>query len=319
MTIGERLSAPDTNASHAPPRRTKLIGALKALFALAMFAGAVWVINGILRETNPRDILRALGATPAWAILVAAIATPLSYLSLAGSEWLALVIVGKKIPARRITLVTIVSYTMTNALGFSVATGAVARYRYYPSWGLSNVETAAVMIIAGIAVTLSGLVTAGVALLLTPLLQTWMYALGAGLAVLALLWLAPAPRQAPFLKRLPLHAPSFHGRLGALASGIADWLLSGLALYILIPDPDIAGFAPFIAIFVLGSVVSAASGVPGGIGVFEAVVLTLSTKLGANAGTAAALLLYRLVYAIVPFTLVALTLTAQVAHRRRRR
>lgn len=281
-----------------------------------MFAAAIWLIAQVLRDTSARDILGALGATPLWAIVVAAIATPISYLSLAGSEWLALAMIGKRLSPRRIALVTVVSYTATNALGFSIATGAVARLRYYPAWGLSHIETAAVMVIAGAAVTLAGFVTAGLALLLSPGLAPWMYALGAALAALTLLWCAPLPKRVPFFKRATLVTPSLRGRFAALASGIADWMLSGLALYVLMPDPSFGGFAPFMAIFILGSVVSAASGVPGGIGVFEAVVLALSHQLGASAGTAAALLLYRAIYAIIPFTLVALTLMLNQALKR---
>lgn len=306
----------ETAAEPQAPQRSKFANALKLVFAIAMFGGAIWVIAHLLHNAGPREILHAIGATPAWAIAAAAIATPLSYLCLAGSEWLALAIIGKRLSARRIALVTIVSYTATNALGFSLATGAVARLRYYPGWGVSHVETAAVMLIAGAAVTLSGFVTAGLGLLLSPGLESWIYALGVGLAALALLWLAPLPKRVPFLRHATLTTPSLRGRLAALASGIGDWLLSGVALYVLMPEPSLAGFAPFMAIFILGSVVSAASGVPGGIGVFEAVVLALSNQLGASAGTAAALLLYRVIYALIPFTLVALTLAASQTLKR---
>jgi phosphatidylglycerol lysyltransferase len=291
--------------------------ALKALFAITMFAAAAWTILHVLQQSTPEEIGQAFLRTPSWAIAAALITTVLSYLSLTASEWWALRTIGKRLPMSRIALITVISYTATNALGFSIATGAVTRFRLYPKCGLSSVEIGAVMVLGGTAVTLSGIVTAGAAILLTPNLPVWLYALGVALLAPAALWLVKLPRKAPFLKH-PIETPPLTQRLLAFIGCILDWVFSGFALFVLFPDPSLETFAPFMATFILGSVVSAASGVPGGIGVFEAVMLTIGASFAPTAESAAALLLYRLLYAIGPFSLVAITFASYEMLNRRK-
>lgn len=292
----------------AKPKSKWLGTALKVLFMLAMFAAATWTIVQVLQQASPNEIAAAFLRTPAWAVGLMLVATVLSYLCLGASEWWALHTIGRQLTGARILLVTVISYTATNALGFSIATGAATRFRLYPRDGLSGVEIGAVMVLGGTAVTVSGLVTAGAAILLTPNLPQWVYGIGAALLAPILLWLVKLPRKAPYLKR-PIETPPFGKRILSFVGSVLDWVFSGFALFILFPDPNLANFAPFMATFIIGSVVSAASGVPGGIGVFEAVMLTLGAQFAPTAESAAALLLYRLLYAIGPFTLVAISFT----------
>jgi uncharacterized membrane protein YbhN (UPF0104 family) len=96
----------------------------------------------------------------------------------------------------------------------------------------------------------------------------------------------------------------------ALIAGIADWALSGAALYVLLPHPALTAFPEFLAVFVVGSLVSAATGVPGGVGVFEAVVLGLSALLARANETATALILYRVIYSLGPLVVMTSALGA---------
>jgi phosphatidylglycerol lysyltransferase len=91
-------------------------------------------------------------------------------------------------------------------------------------------------------------------------------------------------------------------RLLGLLAGLGDWLFSSAALFALLPQPQLAGYPTFLAAYVAGTVVGAASGVPGGVGVFEAVVLTLSSVFGQVHESAAALLLYRCIYSLGPLS-----------------
>lgn len=88
-----------------------------------------------------------------------------------------------------------------------------------------------------------------------------------------------------------------------LLAGLGDWLFSGAALFILLPTPELAVFPTFLAAYVAGSLLSAATGVPGGIGVFEAIVLALATLFAQVHETAAALLLYRCIYSLGPLSI----------------
>lgn len=284
--------------------------AFRLSFAVAVFLGALWLLRREVQTASPSAIQAAFRATPPWAIGAAVATTLLSYLCLAASEQLALGYLGRRLAAWRVILVTFVSYALSNGLGFSLATGAAARLRFYRAWGLGGSEIGAVTLLAGAAVTLSGAVAAGLALLAIPGLPPPLYGLAAILIAPAGLWIARLPKKGRLLPAIELATPSLKTRLGALGGGLLDWALSGLALFVLLPGASADQFAGFLAVFILGSVVSAASGVPGGVGVFEAVVLSLSHRFALPHETVAALILYRLIYAVGPLSLTALGLGA---------
>jgi phosphatidylglycerol lysyltransferase len=277
----------------------------KIAFAVALFGGAIWLLRHELEKTSVDQIMADFRAIPLWRIGLAIAATVLSYVYLGASEWWALEMIGRKLATWRILLVTIVSYTMSNGLGFSLATGGAARLRFYRSWGFRGTEIAAVTLLAGIAVTLSGFVTVGLALQAVHGVPLSLHLIGLVMLAPAWLWLGHLPKRVKFLPGVELLHPPLRTRVLALSGGILDWILSGLALLLLMPSQGGNHIAPFLAVFVLGSVISAASGVPGGIGVFEAVVLTLSRHFALPHQTAAALVLYRLIYAIGPLFLTA--------------
>ncbi len=85
-------------------------------------------------------------------------------------------------------------------------------------------------------------------------------------------------------------------QLGVLS---ADLLGAGAALYVLLPDTHI-GFAPFMAVYTVALALGVLSHVPGGLGVFEAVVIFALGRAVAANQVAAALLAYRAIYFFLP-------------------
>src|SRR5258708_29551957 len=101
----------------------------------------------------------------------------------------------------------------------------------------------------------------------------------AGVALLSALTVYPAiaaTRRAP-LRLGPVEAPTPPPRvaLAQIFLGIADALFAGLALTILLGESP-AQILPTLAAFALASTAAAASGIPAGLGSFEAVLLLLS-------------------------------------------
>jgi uncharacterized membrane protein YbhN (UPF0104 family) len=73
------------------------------------------------------------------------------------------------------------------------------------------------------------------------------------------------------------------------------------ALYVLLPPGSAPPFIDFLPIYVGAVLVGLVSHVPGGLGVFEVIVLA-SFPVHARAQVLAAMLCYRLTYSLVPFT-----------------
>ena len=327
-TLNAPHSFGDASPSVIEPRRPRLLRrawdskARRLLVSLTALAGAAWLIHHLLRNFSWPLFLAALRATPPWAIWSAIALTPASYVCLAVTEWFALQSLGHRLNWHRAGRVAFASYAVSNSLGFSLATGTATRLRLYSPWGLSAAAITAVALLAGAAVSLSGVVTAGLALMArpSPFAEVFHWPRWAteviGLALIApgALWFVVLKRGEP---GAPPIAHSAEGRAFALLAGVADWALSGAALYVLLPHPTLAAFPEFLAVFVLGSLVSAATGVPGGVGVFEAVVLGLSALMARANETATALILYRVIYSLGPLALMSSLLGALHLARKR--
>ena len=319
------LNAPhslrDLQPPVSPPRRQSLIrrawdspARKLAVSGLALVAAAL-LIRHVLKGFSWPLFLIALRATPVSAIWAAIALTPASYVCLAVTEWFALQSLGHRLNWHRAGRVAFASYAVSNSLGFSLATGTATRLRLYSPWGLSAASITAVALLAGAAVSLSGVVTAGLAMMMrpSPFTEVFHWPRWAAEAI-GLALIAPGALWFVVLKKGEQDAPpiahSAEGRAFALMAGVADWALSGAALYVLLPHATLAGFPEFLAVFVLGSLVSAATGVPGGVGVFEAVVLGLSTLMARANETATALILYRVIYSLGPLAIMSVALGA---------
>lgn len=303
------------------------VGRARRLVSAAVFAVAVWLVWRQVSAMSLSGFLGALAATPAWAVLLSVAFTAASYACLSGTEWLALRALGHDLSFRRAAAVAVPAYAITNSAGFSPATGAIFRAKLYGRDGLSAGQGAAVSLVAGLAVTLSGLVTAGLVMLLAPAAfgaalrgPAWAPPLvGAALALPGVLWFYAFTPKAPAWLGGGRTSLRRSKRALGLSVGLGDWLFSSAALFILLPGSDLAVFPTFLAAYVAGSLLSAATGVPGGIGVFEAIVLALSAVFAQVHETAAALLLYRCVYSLGPLAIWGGVVLIRTWRRRRSR
>ncbi|MFN8583486.1 MAG: hypothetical protein U0163_21230 [Gemmatimonadaceae bacterium] len=95
-----------------------------------------------------------------------------------------------------------------------------------------------------------------------------------------------------------------------------DWTLAGAVFYALLPAGGLS-LTHVLGVFVLAQVVAVASHVPGGLSVFEWVVVT---TLGSSVPTdalLAALVMYRVIYYLVPFAIASLAFAAYEVSVRR--
>lgn len=98
-----------------------------------------------------------------------------------------------------------------------------------------------------------------------------------------------------------LAPPTLPEALAQLLVSSFDWVLSGLALYCLLPRP--LPFLSFFVVFLFAQLAALIAQVPGGLGIIEAVVVW---ALGPGAGAAAvagAVLAYRAIYFVLPLVL----------------
>jgi uncharacterized membrane protein YbhN (UPF0104 family) len=311
-------------------RRIAASPVFRTVLSLAFFAAAVAIVVREFGHLSWAQVAASIRATPAWAIWAAIGLTVAGYACLGAIEVFTLRWLSRPLGWLTTAAVGAAGYAVGNTVGFSAASGAAVRLRLYSPLGLGAVDSVKITFVSGLAVSLGGIIAAGGALVAAPDVfaramhgpVTVIIGLGVVLIAPAALWFVAFRRGSPvWLGGGEAPPPGAGERTAALAAAIADWVLSCGVLYILMPHPSLAGYTPFLAVFVLGTLVSAASGVPGGIGVFEAVVLAISQVSSQMQETAAALLLYRLIYCLGPTSLVVAGLAVRqgidIARRRR--
>ena len=96
-----------------------------------------------------------------------------------------------------------------------------------------------------------------------------------------------------------------------MAVAILDWFVAGCILYVLLPDLPALTLMRVLGVFLLGQLAGLASQIPGGLGVFESVVVVLLSPVMPASQVIGSLLVYRGMYYILPLLIAALLLGSQ--------
>lgn len=307
---------------YAAPSLGKLLGGIASL---AVFALAGFVLAGVISSVSFADVRGAIAATSAEQVLAALFFTALSYLALTGYDGLALRQLGARVLYRTAALASFASYAFSFNLGFPVVTGAAVRYWIYSRAGLTALQVANITVIAGVtfwlgmaAVVGAGLLARSGEIAAIDKLPTFLnFALGALVlagVVYYVVWVSLRRRRVRLRGHL-FELPGFWLTFGQTILGVADLCCAAAALYMLLPRDQSIDFFTFLAVYVFACILGVISHAPGGIGVFEATMLN-ALPAQSQESVLASLLLFRLVYYLVPFILALAFLGADEGSRR---
>lgn len=289
-----------------------LRNALPILLGVALFALGLYALYHLLAPVDPADVAAQIRATSPLALIAALGATAVAYGALIFYDWFGLRFIGRMLASGVVALGGFLGYAFGNTIGISVVSGGAVRYRIYSAVGLNALEVAAVSGYIGVALG-TGLTIIGLAALALhpgaiggylPYAPGLIRAVAGGSVVAALaviVWLSATQRSLA-IRGYQLRLPPLPDLGGQLVVTLVDVAAAAFALWILLPEgkPD---YTTFIAIYAAATMVGVLSHVPGGIGVFETVVIgTLPASVPVS-DAAAALLLFRLIYYLVPFAL----------------
>lgn len=299
------------------------------LVALVVFGAAVWVLAHILEDLSWERLLEQLHALQMPDLIAALACTIAAYLTLTVYDGTAFAYVGRRMPYGRIAYVSFIAYAFSHNLGFPAVTGGSVRYRFYSYWGVPVIQIAAVILFGGAAYLLGLFAVAGVLILvsaeelaLAADLPLWAaHALGAAAALsgLAYLFWSLAGRPVIRVKGTVFAPPKLRICLTQLGAALLEWSFASAALYVLLPADADVSYWHFIGIYVIAYVTGIVSQVPGGLGVFEAVVILLLPPEVATETVVAAIIVYRLFYYVLPLIVGAFMMAgSEVAFQRER-
>lgn len=319
---------------HPPPPKTakeKMADFFRSygtsLLSVVLFAVALWALYHGLAEVHLRDVAAEIRAQT-WSRLGGALGLTFgSYFLLTLYDFIGLHYLDRRLPYPKVALASFVGYAVSNSVGHSLLVGAPIRYRLYANSGLSALDVGKLLVYSTTMIWVGFIGVSGLLFTIEPLrlpssLSFLPFASTVPIGVVFLLMTAGfvlfsfLGRKAIRFRRWEIEVPRPRLVIPQLLAAGADWVLAGTVLFLMLPQAIDARWLVFVSIFLLAQLVGYASQVPGGLGIFESTILLLMAPPN-PAPLVGALVLYRLVYYVLPLTIgVALLLVREIADRR---
>ena len=294
---------------------------LGAAIGLVIVAFALLTLFHLLRDIEIEKVVVALRLTSPDQILAAGGFVAASYVTLTFYDYFSLRTIGRRdVPYRVAAMASFISYTIGHNLGATVFTAGAIRFRIYSAWGLSVADVVKIAFVTGLTFWLGNAFVLGAGMLWAPeaagaitQLPPWINRAIAlsGLAVIAfyLLWLLPEPRtigRAGWRITLPCARLT----LIQIGIGVLDLTAGALAMYVLLPAHPAIDVITLVVIFVTAALLGFLSHAPGSLGVFEAAMLVALPQFQKEE-LLAALLIFRVLYFMLPFCAAVLLMSAR--------
>jgi uncharacterized membrane protein YbhN (UPF0104 family) len=247
-----------------------------------------------------------------------------SYACLTLFDFLAVRYAGHALPWHRCALASFTSLSLGHSIGFAGLSSGAIRYRFYARWGLDVGDVARVVAFSGATVALGMATLGGGALLwrsdlgteLTGIGQAGILAIGAALlaAVVGYLVAAAFVRAPLTIRSWTIEMPPLKLALAQVGVGALNFALVAGCLYQAILGFSEVPYVTVAAAFVVANTAALIAHVPGGLGVIEATVIHLIP----GEGLIGAVLIFRVVYYLIPLPIGAASLALSEAFLKRR-
>lgn len=287
----------------------KVLKKLTPFISIIFFCVALWFLDQKLQEYELAEIMVQLQQIPNLYILLSLILCFFSYLLLTGYDALGVNYIGESLETSKIVRAGYVGYAFSHNIGLALITGGSIRYRIYSAWGFSGMQVTQIVAFSAFTLWIGFCAVAGLALVLaTPNLPADVVVPFVSLRVLGGILLAMVVgyvwASAKFNNELTFKSwsftfPSLTLALKQVAIASVDWLLMASVLFVLLPDVGISFFG-FLGVFMLAQIIGLFSQVPGGLGVFESVMLLYLSNFMPGSQVLGILVVYRIIYYILP-------------------
>ncbi len=286
---------------------------------VAVFLLALAALQHLLRDFRYHEIIGQLRALSGGQIAIALLCTVGSYWALTFYDLSALRYVGIKLPYRLVAFSAFTGYAVSNNLGFALISGGGVRFRLYSAAGLSAGDIAKVVVFSGLTFTTGLFAIGSFAFLIAPgelgpvaHISPAFAAMIGGVAlalILAVILTAAINRRPIRLGRLRIAIPSVRTVIAQIVISGVDIGLAAAVLYVMLPHVTGFGYWGFLGLFSVALLLGVVSNVPGGLGVFESVML-LGLRHADSAAVLGAIVAYRAIYFLLPLIVAGILLAA---------
>ena len=288
---------------------------LPPALGILVLSGIIFGLHRALKKVGLHDVLAALKATPG-----AEIAHALGLLGLSFGIMLVYDIPGilfakklvdfPRLGMRRIGLASFCAYALSHVVGAPALSAAAIRLRLYAQWGVPAAGIGRIVTLSGTAFALGTCTLLGGVLLFHPtevpllgnaVTPLALRGIGAALLVVIGIYVLAARKTAPLRvlgRNIP--RPGWGLAIAQVALSCADTGTACAILFVVLPTIPGLTYPHVLAIYLAGFTGGLFSGLPGGVGVFDTVLLLGLTGYMDPARAIGAILLFRVLYYLVP-------------------
>ncbi len=279
-----------------------------------MLAGVVIGLHGALKKIGLHDVLNAFEATPRRQVAHAGLLLVLSVCIMGIYDLPGITFARRaenfpRLGLHRIGLASFCAYALSHVLGAPAISSAAIRVRLYAQWGVPSTGIGRIIALSG------SMFVLGISALLGFLLLTQPHAVpvfghaapgtlrlsGALLACIPISYVLAARGRASvtlFGRDIPL--PGARLALAQILLSCTDVAVSSAILYTILPDAPGLSYPHVLSIYLAGFASGLFSGLPGGVGVFDSVLLLGLSAYLPPATALGAILLFRVMYFLSP-------------------
>jgi uncharacterized membrane protein YbhN (UPF0104 family) len=305
----------------------KFLSRAFSLLGLVVFLAALWVLRIKLHQLHWSDVTAAMGHLTALQIAAALFFVCLSYFTVSLYDVLALRSMRIKLHPLRIMLTGFICHTLSHNVGLSSLTGGSMRYRLYKANGVTGKEVVRIISFNLLTFWLGLLTVAGLVFFIAaPQLPSFFglpFSSAQPIGMLFLLILCAyllwsMHHRALRIWKWTIPIPSIHLSLAQMLVGGADWIIGSLILYSLLPHTGGVTFGLVLRSFLIAQIAGLTSQAPAGLGVFETIILNVLPSTLPESVILGALLMYRMIYNVIPLIIAAILLAIReiTTHRR---
>jgi uncharacterized membrane protein YbhN (UPF0104 family) len=284
------------------------LGGLAA--SLAVSGGAIYALTHAIKKLDFTHVVSIAQATDPHAIALALGLIALSYASITLYDLLALHTIGRSdVPYRIAALASFTSYPIAHGIGAVALISPIIRYRIYAPYKLGIADIAGIAVLTGVTFWLGNLTALGLSLMIAPDAFSWveywppeLNRLVAGALLAGVVGFVICSWPGRRSSRWPVRLPSGSLVLLQIAIGLFDLSAAALAMYVLMPGELDIELSRLTAVFIAATLLGFASHAPAGIGLFDATIL-LGLGSDDKEPLLAALLIFRILYHLLPFVL----------------
>ncbi|HEY1856865.1 hypothetical protein [Acidocella sp.] len=303
------------------PAARRLLRILPPVLGLLVLAGISAGLHGALKHVRVADVFDAVRAIShrellhALLLLCASLCVMMAY-DVPGILFARRLVSFPSLKLQRVALASFCAYALSHVLGAPAISAAAIRVRLYAQWMVPPAGIARIIALSGSTFFIGLGAMLSMILLLCPrdmplfghAVPPWsLRALGAVLATFLLLYVVAAQKRGVLtILGRSINLPGY--RLAFLQVGLAcaDTAIACAILFaVLPPSPDLT-YLRTLGIYLAAFTGGLFSGLPGGVGVFDSVLLLGLTFYLPPATVLGAILLFRLLYFLAPAAVAAL-------------